>query len=50
MIIFPHRDNAQSTGHNQIQKLKKKYGHPLGRLGIGDVNSTPVYNISETLN
>ena len=24
MIIFPHRDNAQSTGHNQIQKFKKK--------------------------
>ena len=52
LIIY----NPQYTGHNLLlrkkilkKKQKKKWGHPLGWLVIGDSKSTSVYNYSKYL-
>ena len=53
IIIFPHIDNPQSTGHNLLKEKiyqkrnTKKSGKPLSWLVIGNGNSTSVYNYSK---
>ena len=58
IIIFPHIDNAQYTGQNQlyekikkrnIKKQTKKWGHPFSWLAIWESNSTSVYSDSKYL-
>ena len=58
MIIFHHKDNTQSTGHNQVYEKNDKKTHknvrapikPTSRLVIGDGNFSPVYSVPKTLN